>query len=1031
MSAFVFALLSAALSVPGSSRPASHFEDAALHSVYFVDKAEGWAVGDDGVIWHTYDGGENWERQPSGVRASLRCVHFLTPYTGWVVGREELPHGGSVGVLLMTRDGGLKWRRVGLNLFPGLNRVRFFDDRVGIVVGDGTEAFPSGIFQTTDGGQNWQPVAGPRCTTWRAADFQDAQTGVLAGAWNRLATWQAGRLGAADVDTLGGRSLYDVQLIGKRAVAVGQGGLVLISTNTAGLRWGFADLQLPMDVLACCDFHAVSCVGDHIWIVGRPGSVVLHSPDRGVTWQLHGTGQPLALHGVHFIDAQQGWAVGELGCILATRDGGRTWKTQRRGGQRAAVLFIHAQATGIPLDTMAQVGGEDGYLTAALRVMAADPASAPPERAAEAQALADAVRRVGGASAETLWQFPLPRHLAGAERSRLLAHWDRAHDDKASEQLLRQLVLALRIWQPEVVIVDHPDERITEAPMEALLSQAVYEANTRAADADTFPEQIATLKLSPWSVQKLYGVWDDSKTAHVIFDLTQYQLRSRTTPAQQAEPACGILAKRPVRLPNQRCYRLLASRLEGADKHQLLLQGISLAAGGTARRMLPDVDDSDTETEKHIRTRHNLRSLAETPLKGLADPSRVLAQMGPVLGSLPDQHAAAAAFAVASHYAEQGEWMLAQEVFLLMVERYPAHPLSAEAYRWLIRHNSSSEVQRRRELKQFITVDEFQPNQVPTTEHAGLPIQGGVRTEIRHNLFLVRDSADARRWREGALRIENRLGAFGPIYATDPAVNFCCQAARRQLGDVEGTKAWYARYVNEQPPGPWRQAAAAELWLLDRGRVPGKPVIHCRQTAARPYLDGHADDDCWQNVKPVVLHDAVAATSHSHATEARFRYDADFLYVAISCQHPEGEYVAPLRPRRRDEDLRPFDRVELLLDLDRDYGTYFRLCVDQRGCVAEDCWGDASWNPRWFVAHKSTPTSWHIEVAIPLLELTGDPVTLGNVWACNLVRVIPGQGVQAFSLPADAEPRPEGMGLLLFMQELKDTVGRANHAEQP
>ena len=35
--------------------------------------------------------------------------------TGWVVGREELPGGGSAGVVLYTADGGLKWRKGPLN----------------------------------------------------------------------------------------------------------------------------------------------------------------------------------------------------------------------------------------------------------------------------------------------------------------------------------------------------------------------------------------------------------------------------------------------------------------------------------------------------------------------------------------------------------------------------------------------------------------------------------------------------------------------------------------------------------------------------------------------------------------------------------------------------------------------------------------------------------------------------------------------------------------------------------------------------
>src|SRR5256885_6084433 len=52
-----------------------------------------------------------------------------------------------------------------------------------------------------------------------------------------------------------------------------------------------------------------------------------------------------------------------LGTILGTTDGGQTWTAQRRGGQRAAALFVHARAAGLPLETVAAVGGDEGYLT--------------------------------------------------------------------------------------------------------------------------------------------------------------------------------------------------------------------------------------------------------------------------------------------------------------------------------------------------------------------------------------------------------------------------------------------------------------------------------------------------------------------------------------------------------------------------------------------------------------------------------------------------------------------------------------------
>src|SRR5579885_2947222 len=64
--------LCAALAPGARAAEVRNFSDAPLHAVQFVDTNEGWAVGDEGVVWHTIDGGQNWERQPTPTRASLR-----------------------------------------------------------------------------------------------------------------------------------------------------------------------------------------------------------------------------------------------------------------------------------------------------------------------------------------------------------------------------------------------------------------------------------------------------------------------------------------------------------------------------------------------------------------------------------------------------------------------------------------------------------------------------------------------------------------------------------------------------------------------------------------------------------------------------------------------------------------------------------------------------------------------------------------------------------------------------------------------
>ncbi|MGU7771786.1 WD40/YVTN/BNR-like repeat-containing protein [Burkholderia sp. MR1-5-21] len=69
--------------------------------------------------------------------------------------------------------------------------------------------------------------------------------------------------------------------------------------------------------------------GTRIVAVGEHG-VVLLSDDDGHTYrQARRVPVSATLSAVAFADAQHGWAVGQWGAILATRDGGETWEKQR------------------------------------------------------------------------------------------------------------------------------------------------------------------------------------------------------------------------------------------------------------------------------------------------------------------------------------------------------------------------------------------------------------------------------------------------------------------------------------------------------------------------------------------------------------------------------------------------------------------------------------------------------------------------------------------------------------------------------
>ena len=69
-------------------KPQSSGTQNSLFSVAFVSPQVGWAVGDDGTILHTADGGQSWQAQSSGTQNSLLSVAFVSPQVGWAVGNK-------------------------------------------------------------------------------------------------------------------------------------------------------------------------------------------------------------------------------------------------------------------------------------------------------------------------------------------------------------------------------------------------------------------------------------------------------------------------------------------------------------------------------------------------------------------------------------------------------------------------------------------------------------------------------------------------------------------------------------------------------------------------------------------------------------------------------------------------------------------------------------------------------------------------------------------------------------------------------
>ena len=939
-------------------------EDACLRGIAFLDANNGWTVGDDGAIWRTTDGGARWERQSGGTRGSLRRVVFQDAQRGWICGREDGP-GGSSGVLLVTRDGGSTWQRVLAGAVPALHGIAFVNDNDGYLWGEASGPYSSGLFQTKDGGRSWAPVPGLSPGGWTSAWFAAMDSGLLVGMDGRVHQFSGKEWSPIPADALANHRA--LACLG--GLACGEGGLLIDQQNG---RWSLARSHIDAKALGQVAWRAMARQGDRVVVAGSPGGVVLLSDDGGRHFAPRLTGVPHSLHDSCLLPDGTAYACGAMGTVIRSADGGKTWTTVRQPVTHAAMLVAGRDPAKMPWRTIAQHGWDDGLAVAALVV----------SRDADPARLVAAHRHAG---------------LVATEATRAGAAWR------------ERLVMALRQFQPEhlLVISGGADDK-------AWLLEASAAAQW-ASEPERFPEQIEALGLKAWQGGVVWrqSVGDEA-TVRVMGQRPSDRLEDTVDGHAAATMALfGISEDNP-----QGFDGWAAMKPRPGETWRSLLAASSARLQG-ARRPLPMPEPMDAATAKALEQRRLHEALARPGTLPQADGERAASSLGATLDHLDDARGAPFLDRLASGAERSGRWQLARELRAMLVERYPAHPLALASTRWLIGHESSSEVRRREELARTVERAIMQAGMPNASGSRPVPAPGGKTieapetiTQVTRETIVLDGRALTRKNLETCLAREALLRASGSLAAQDPGTQFMLQSARRQLGQFEPAAAYYKKAASSLAKGsPWQTAAEMELWLANRAGEPPRPAIACRQAQSRPHLDGRLEDPCWQNaLRPM--------EGASTPTTVAMAFDSGFLYLAARCPGaaPDGGVQAAGRTPDSARDSR--DRVCFFLDLDRDHSTGYTLIIDDQGRVADRCCDDPTWDPRWFVAVAREEDAWTLEAAIPLSALTGETVTTGQAWLVQVARMRGEDPVAIWSRGKGVGPGPffPGQpGLALFL----------------
>ena len=892
---------------PTAEPPTACFQpdDARLCDVCFVDPRCGWAVGDHGAILHTDDGGQHWSHQASGVICTLNSVFFLDDRNGWAAGGMAYPYlHDSSGVVLSTRDGGLNWQ-VEPAILPAVRKIRFWTDRQGWAVGCPSAMFPGGIFVTRDGGQSWQPACHGGASRLATGDYFDGRRAMLGGELGLIATITEGEFSRNPRSGVVLPGIHRMQAVPPHyGWLVGDGGWVALTGNR-GTAWRPPLSGLPPWAVIF-DLSALCVRGPKCWIAGSPGSRIFFTPDAGKTWSAFPTGGTVPLRGIDFVDDLHGWAVGDLGMIVASNNGGQTWRRQRAGGARAAVMAMAGVPQDLPLELLARICREEGHLGVAEVLGRTDVDAGSRGDVSAGERLHEAMLLLGASAGETAWAFPVRQRELMLPAQTVLESWNRVHNGRGADALLAHVVRQIRTWRPSVILV--PAGRDSDG-LSQIVEQTLMTAVRLAGDPSFLVEQFGPAGCEPWNVQKSFLVSDCEAAGAIALVTDDWSSRLGRTWADAALPARGlfdddyrdgpaVIRVRPVSLPSP------SGRGAGGEGNSLSDMPNSNRAGAPAPLPGPlrapttgwsgEGDHRPRPIDSAARfdlmaglasaggpTRRPTAVAANSfsgPLDGLAqgrqvqavfehvdhDAEAVLAGLvkgGELPSGIDASAAAVPTFRIAQRLRHSGRWDLADKTLALLAERYPFDPLARCALAWRFQYLAASEAEWGK-------------------------LSAGLPTSSRA---------------EQALALARQMETYRPDLFASPAIRYPLAAVHRRLGQDSQAQRFYVLDPRGVDRDAWWDCARGETWLLDRKGPPPKPLAACIAASERPRLDGRLDEALWAKCTPLVLSSPVG-DDRAWPAKVMLAHDAQFLYLAIHCrQAPGARYEAAggkLRTRR-------------------------------------------------------------------------------------------------------------------------------------
>ena len=329
----------------GSTYTSSTFTTkASLNACHFANANIGYAVGKQGSILKTVDGGQTWISQSLGLNAPrFNYVQFPTVATGYMVGNN--------GSIVKTTDGGYQWNELTSGTTYGLSSVHFINSTEGWAVGSSNT-----VLHTTDGGSTWvaQTTGAPFNTFWNNVWFSSSMQGsIVAGSSNTIytttdggSTWvQATGLPSGN----GGFSEIEFSKITPSIGWVVGVGNKLFKTVDGGLTW----IGQTSGFSSNTNISSLSIINDNLIYILGDFAGVAKTVDGGDNWSITPNSN-IYMNDIHMVGIDTGYALGNGFPIYNTNNNFTSYNNYYMAST-GVDLFMHNKNNGCATDVDGQI----------------------------------------------------------------------------------------------------------------------------------------------------------------------------------------------------------------------------------------------------------------------------------------------------------------------------------------------------------------------------------------------------------------------------------------------------------------------------------------------------------------------------------------------------------------------------------------------------------------------------------------------------------------------------------------------------